>query len=86
MQPHNIKPLGNGDTILSTQKLMYGKSRYETVAMTDKMIVSDPDIVRTKKTDSNGRLYLGQDYANSEVRAVIKVLDDNPDDEEESEN
>lgn len=57
--------------------------------MTDKMIVSDPDIVRTKKTDSNGRLYLGQDYANAEVRAVIKILDDNPDtddEDEESEN
>lgn len=53
--------------------------------MTDKMIVSDPDIVRTKTTDSNGRLYLGQDFANVEIRAVIKITDETPDEEEDDE-
>lgn len=62
---------------------MYGESRYQIVTMTDKMIVSDPDFVRTKETDANGRLYLGTDYANKEIRCVIKVLGDKDKDGED---
>lgn len=50
--------------------------------MTDKMIISDPEIVQKKKTDSNGRLYLGKKFADCEVRAVVKILDENPDDDD----
>lgn len=51
--------------------------------MTDKMIISDPDVVETKETDGSGRLYLGKDYANVEVRAVIKITDKTPGDEDD---
>lgn len=51
--------------------------------MTDKMIISDPDVVETKETDGSGRLYLGKDFAKVEVRAVIKVTDENPGDEDD---
>lgn len=46
-----------------------------------KVIVEDPDYVRKKTVDGNGRLYLGQEFAERNVRVVLEMLED-----DESEN
>lgn len=43
-------------------------------SMTDKMIVSDPDEVKTKETDGNGRLYLGKKFKNKKIRYAVKII------------
>lgn len=61
---------------------MSGESRYQYVTMTDKMIVSDPDEVKTKDTDGNGRLYLGKRFQDKKIRYAIKIIGPADDDEE----
>lgn len=51
--------------------------------MTDKMIIADPDDVTTKRTDKSGRLYLGKEYQDVEVRVVVKITDPTPSDKDE---
>jgi len=43
--------------------------------------VRDPDFVDTFTADDKGRINLGQDYANAEVKAAIGVLQ-KPDEED----
>jgi hypothetical protein len=47
-----------------------------------KIIVEDPEYVQKKTVDGNGRLYLGKEFAEMDVRVILEVLDD----EEEPEN
>ena len=38
--------------------------------------VDNPNLVKQMRVDKSGRLYLGQDYANEQVRISVEVLDD----------
>lgn len=51
-----------------------GKSYINRGSMVDKMIVSDPDEVKTKDTDGEGRLYLGKRFKNKEIRYAVKII------------
>jgi hypothetical protein len=46
-----------------------------------KVTVPDPDLLTTKRVDNAGRLYLGQEFAETEVHVVIESLDDGDDEE-----
>lgn len=38
--------------------------------------IDDPDYFEKTETDKQGRLYLGKDFANKEVRVAIEVADE----------
>ena len=38
--------------------------------------IHDAEMHQRKSVDSNGRIYLGREYANTDVRVTIEVLDD----------
>lgn len=38
--------------------------------------MDDPDETGSKDTDSQGRLFLGQEYENKEVEFAVKILGD----------
>lgn len=46
-----------------------------------KYIVEEPDLVEAKSVDGSGRIYLGQDYAGSDVRIVVEIIDEEGGDE-----
>lgn len=41
-----------------------------------KVTIEDPEIHGTKNVDSNGRLYLGEQYANDRVRVTVELVDE----------
>lgn len=40
------------------------------------LTIDDPDVVAKKKVDSQGRVYLGQDWAGKPVRIIVEELDE----------
>jgi len=46
--------------------------------MEDEVVkMSDVDILETKTVDSNGRLYIGEEYSGKNVRVAMKFGDEN---------
>lgn len=43
--------------------------------------VEDPDLVTTKNTDKQGRVYLGSDFKNGKVRIVVESIEEDERDE-----
>lgn len=43
--------------------------------------VEDPDLVEKKSVDKSGRLYLGADFKDTEVRVVVERMDRDEDNE-----
>jgi len=40
------------------------------------IIIENPDLYTTKEVDSSGRVYLGKDWANKEVKVAIEEVVD----------
>jgi len=41
-----------------------------------RMEIDDPDMYIRKKVDSSGKLYLGKEYAEEEIRVTVERLED----------
>lgn len=37
--------------------------------------IEDPDLVKKKQVDSQGRVYVGREYAEKNVQFILKVLE-----------
>ncbi len=55
----------------------------ECIETEQTVAVDDPDLMKTKRTDGNGRLYLGKEFAGKHILAAISVKDDGDDGKED---
>jgi len=44
--------------------------------MGDRHIIEDPDLVEKGETDSKGRINLGSEYSDKEVKVAVQVIGD----------